>query len=72
MSTNVIPFPITPSDCSGCTIPGITQPELRRNAWNNFYTECRHKHIDPLTAHDLADAFMADLERVAQIMGVSA
>ncbi|WP_315833951.1 hypothetical protein [Bradyrhizobium prioriisuperbiae] len=63
--SNIVQFPSerVTTECSGCTMPGITQDHLRRNAWNNFYTECRHQQIDPLTSHELADAFMADIER---------
>ena len=67
---NVIRFPV-PTSCSGRTMPGLTTPELRRRARDNFYSAQRHIGIDPSTAFDLAEAFEADLERIAKIMEAS-
>ena len=67
MSASVIPFPV-PTSCSGRTMPGLTTPELRRRARDNYYTSERLRGTDPLTAHYRAEAFEADLERIADIM----
>ena len=63
----VIPFPV-PTSCSGRTMPGLTTPELREVARLNFYTAERRQGIDPFTAYDRAEAFVKDLERIAEIM----
>jgi hypothetical protein len=64
---NVIPFPV-PSSCSGRTMPGLTTPELRQRARDNYYTAERRSGADACTAFDRAEAFAADLERIADIM----
>lgn len=63
----VIPFPVSTS-CSGRTMPGLTTPELRQRAKDNYYTAERRAGTDPLTAFDRAEVFAADLERIAEIM----
>lgn len=67
MTNNIIPFPVSTA-CSGRTMPGLTTAELRRRARDNFYTAERLTGIDPLTAYERAEAFAADLERIADIM----
>jgi hypothetical protein len=67
MADNVIPFPVSTS-CSGRTMPGLTTPQLRQIARDNFYTAERLMGTDPLTAYDRAEAFAADIERIAEIM----
>jgi hypothetical protein len=63
----VIPFPV-PTSCSGCTMPGLTTAELRERARENFYSAERRAGADPLTAYERAEAFAADLERIADVM----
>jgi len=63
----VIPFPV-PTSCTGRTMPGLTTPELRRRARDNYYTAERRAGADIITAFDRAEAFAADLERIAEIM----
>jgi len=63
----IIPFPV-PTSCTGRTMPGLTTPELRQRARDNYYTAERRAGRDPATAYDRAEAFAADLERIAEIM----
>jgi hypothetical protein len=63
----VITFPV-PASCSGRTMPGLTTPELRQRARDNFYTAERRAGADVITAFDRAEAFAADLDRIAEIM----
>ena len=65
---NVVPFPSVSTSCSGRTMPGLTTPELRQRARDNFYTAERLAGRDPVTAYDRAEAFAADIERLAKIM----
>jgi len=65
----VIPFPV-PTSCSGRTMPGLTTPELRQRARDNFYSLQRSIGVDAATAYGLAEAFEADLERIANIMRI--
>lgn len=67
MSDNVISFPVSTS-CSGRTMPGLTTAELRQRAKDNFYTAERLRGADPVEAYDRAEAFAADIERIANIM----
>jgi hypothetical protein len=66
--SNVIEFPRVSTECSGRTMPGLTTLELRIRARDNYYTALRRQHVDPLTATDLADGFLDNLERIAKIM----
>jgi hypothetical protein len=63
----IIPFPVSTA-CSGRTMPGLTTPELRQRARDNFYTAERLMGSDCITAFDRAEAFAADIERIAEIM----
>lgn len=65
--SNLIPFPVS-TNCSGRTMPGLTTPELRQRARDNYYDAERRRGSDPLTAFDRAEAFADDLERIAEIM----
>lgn len=67
MTDNIIPFPVSTA-CSGRTMPGLTTAELRQRARDNFYTAERLRGTDAATAYDLAEAFEADLERIANLM----
>lgn len=49
-------------------MPGLTTPELRLRALDNFYTAERRKGVDAVTAYDRMTAFGDDLERIAKIM----
>jgi hypothetical protein len=66
--SNIIEFPSVSTECSGRTMPGMTSPELRIRARDNYYTALRRQHVDPLTAADLADGFLDNLERIAKIV----
>lgn len=65
--SNLIPFPVS-TNCTGRTMPGLTTPELRQRARDNYYDAERRMGSDPLTAFDRAEAFADDLERIAEIM----
>lgn len=66
---NIIPFPhVNGAYASGRSMPGLTTPELRVRARDNYYTELRRQQVDPLTANDLADGFLDNLDRIAKIM----
>jgi len=49
-------------------MPGLTSAELRQRARDNYYNAERRAGCDPMTAYDKAEAFAADLERIAEIM----
>jgi hypothetical protein len=49
-------------------MPGLTTPELRERAKDNFYTAERRRGVDPLTAYMRMEAFERDLDRIASIM----
>lgn len=67
---SVIPFPTqVSSQCSSRTMPGLTTPELRARAVENFYSAERRLGVDPITAHDRAEAFGRDLDVIAQLLG---
>jgi hypothetical protein len=70
MTADVIPFPVS-TRCTGRTMPALTTPELRERARDNFYSAERRTGVDPYTAYERAEAFLADLERIAAIMGDS-
>jgi hypothetical protein len=36
MTCTILPFPVSTA-CSGRTMPGLTTPELRQRAMDNFY-----------------------------------
>jgi hypothetical protein len=68
-SATIIDFPTQISSaCSGHTMPGLTTAELRQRARDNFYTAERLRGVDCCTAYDRAEAFAADIERIANIM----
>jgi hypothetical protein len=67
MSRNVIPFPV-PTSCSGRTMPGLTTPELRQRARDNYYSAERRLGTDPLSAYERAEEFLINLDRIAAIM----
>ena len=67
MSAEIITFPV-PTSCSGTTMPGLTTPELRQRARDNFYTAERLAGRDPITAYDRAEAFAADIDRIYRDM----
>jgi len=70
--SNVIQFPSPVStQCSASTMPGLTTPELRRRALDNFYTAERRAGCDAVTAYDRMCAYSDDLDRIASIMGAS-
>lgn len=65
----ILPFPTPVStQCTGCSMPGLTTPELRARAVLNFYSDERRRGIDPMTAWDRSQAFGRDLDRIARIM----
>ncbi|MEN6535678.1 MAG: hypothetical protein ABFD89_18585 [Bryobacteraceae bacterium] len=65
MTDNIIPFPTSIStSCSGRTMPGLTTPELRQRARDNFYTAERLRGVDPATAYDRSEAFGAHLDEI--------
>jgi hypothetical protein len=67
--SNVIQFPcVDGAYASGRSMPGLTTPELRIRARDNYYTALRHQQVDPLTANDLADGYLDNLDRLAKIM----
>lgn len=66
--SNIIEFPSVSTECTSRTMPGLTSPELRMRARNNYYTALRHQQIDPMTANDLADGYLENLERIAKTM----
>ena len=63
--SNIIESPSVSTQCTARTMPGLTSPELRMLARNNHYTALRRQHIDPLTANDLADGYLENLERIS-------
>ena len=69
MCAEIITFPV-PTSCSGRTMPGLTTPELRQRARDNFYSAQRRSGVDPATAYERAEAFEADLDRIAAIMRI--
>jgi hypothetical protein len=69
--SNVVEFPrINGAYASGRSMPGLTTPELRIRARDNYYSELRHQQVDPLTADDLADGYLLTLERISREMGI--
>ncbi len=63
--TNVIPFPrISNTECQASSMPGMTDPELRERAKQNFYSAERRAGTDHVTAYELSEAFGRDLDRI--------
>lgn len=68
--SNVLQFPeVSGAYASGCSMPGLTSPELRQRALDNFYSEERRGGADPQTAFDRMTEFARDLELLGLIMG---
>ena len=67
---DVIPFPISNSECQAATMGGLSTPELRRRAFDNHYTADRRAGLDALTAYDRATAFMDEMDRIAAKMRI--
>jgi hypothetical protein len=67
MSRNVIPFPVS-TQCSGRTMPGLTTPELRQRAMDNYYSAERRLGTDPLTAYERAAVFLVNLDHIAAMV----
>lgn len=65
--SNIIEFPSL-STATGRTIDMAGDVEFRLRARNNYYTALRRQQIDPLTANDLADGYLENLERIAKEM----
>jgi len=66
--SNVLEFPrVNGAKATGCSMPGLTTPELRARAISNYYTYERRKHTPSDVAWARAEAFGRDLERIATI-----
>jgi hypothetical protein len=68
--SNMIQLPaVDGSYASGRGMPGLTTPELRERAKQNYYDAERRSGTDALTAHDRMEEFGRDLEILGRIMG---
>lgn len=67
--SNVVQLrPVNGAYASGCSMPGLTTPELRERAIHNFYTHERRAHVPADLAWERSQAFGRDLDRIAEIM----
>lgn len=63
--SNVVQFPrISNTDCQSATIRALTPEDLRMRAWSNYYRDERRRGVCSDLAHQRADAFLADLDRM--------
>jgi len=62
--SNVIPFPISNTECQSATMGGLSTPELRERAKWNLYTSLRRQGLDHVDAYFRMESFARDMDRI--------